>query len=157
MFSRGSKAPAGGHGRGATFSFIGAEVSVTGDIDSPGQLHVDGKVTGDVHCGRLTQGESGAVSGNIVAGEACLAGLVDGTVEAGTLTLEPTARVTGDILYETLTIATGAQIEGRFKRRRGADDGSKGAKAAAAAQPDPVPSKPQPVELFTSSAVEAAE
>lgn len=159
MFSRGSKAPVRGQGKGATFSFIGAEVSVTGDIDTPGQLHVDGKVTGDVRCATLSQGESGAVSGNIVAAEACLAGLVDGTVEAGTLILEATARVTGDILYETLTIATGAQIEGRFKRRKGADDGSKGAKLAAAAvtPADVVPAKPQPVELFTSSAVEAAE
>jgi cytoskeletal protein CcmA (bactofilin family) len=158
MFSRGSKAPVRGQGKGATFSFIGAEVSVTGDIATPGQLHVDGKVTGDVHCGTLTQGESGAVSGNIVAGEACLAGLVDGTVEAGTLTLEPSARVTGDILYETLTIATGAQIEGRFKRRRGAEDGSKGAKLAAAAAAVPAPGKPQPPELFAPApAVEAAE
>lgn len=158
MFSRGSKSPARGQGKGATFSFIGAEVSVTGDIATPGQLHIDGNVTGDVRCGSLTQGESGGVHGNIVAGEACLAGLVDGTVEAGTLTLETSARVTGDILYETLTIATGAQIEGRFKRRKGADDGSKGAKFAAAAKADPVPPKPQPPELFASSpVVEAAE
>jgi cytoskeletal protein CcmA (bactofilin family) len=158
MFSRGSKAPAGGHGRGATFSFIGAEVSVTGDIVTTGQLHVDGRVTGDIRCGTLSQGESGAVSGNIVAAEARLAGLVDGTVEAGILTLEPTARVTGDILYESLSIATGAQIEGRFKRRKGAQDGSKGAKLAAAGAPvEASPAKPQPVELFASPAVEAAE
>jgi cytoskeletal protein CcmA (bactofilin family) len=157
MFSRGSRAPAGGHGRGATFSFIGAEVSVTGDIDTPGQLHVDGKVTGDIRCGSFSQGESGAVSGNIVAGEARLAGLIDGTVEAGILTLEPTARVTGDILYETLTIATGAQIEGRFKRRKGTDDGSKGAKLAAAAA-KAAPAKSEPVELFaTQPTIEAAE
>jgi cytoskeletal protein CcmA (bactofilin family) len=155
MFSRGSKAPVRGQGKSATFSFIGAEVSVTGDIATPGQLHIDGTVTGDVRCGSLTQGESGGVRGNIVAGEACLAGLVDGTVEAGTLTLEASARVTGDILYETLTIVTGAQIEGRFKRRTGAEDGSKGAKAAAAAAP---PAQPEPVELFAAQrTVEAAE
>ena len=147
MFSRDRKPDGRG---GATFSFIGPEVTVTGDIATSGQLHVDGKVTGDVRCGSLTQGESGEVRGNIFAEEARLAGLVDGAVEAGTLSLEPTARVTGDVLYGSLGIAAGAQIEGRFKRRRGESDGS----AAARAEPS------RPVsELFPEAqdTAEAAE
>lgn len=127
MFSRDRK-PDAGRG-GATFSFIGPEVTVTGDIATSGQLHIDGKVTGDVRCASLTQGESGEVRGNIFVEEARLAGLVDGAVEAGTLSLEPTARVTGDVLYGSLGIAAGAQIEGRFKRRRGQADGSSAARA----------------------------
>jgi cytoskeletal protein CcmA (bactofilin family) len=156
MFSRGSRAPSAGQARGAKFSFVGPEVSVTGDIDTPGQLHIDGKIAGDVRCGSLTQGESGSVHGNIVAGEARLAGLVDGTVEAGTLDLEATARVTGDILYESLSIATGAQIEGRFKRRKSAADGSAGARAEAA-KPEPAKSAPAPLFSANETTVEAAE
>ena len=130
MFSRDSKGAALGRG-GAKFSFIGPEVTVTGDIETSGQLHIDGTVSGDVRCGSLSQGESGAVHGNIVAEEARLAGLVDGAVEAGSLALEPSARVTGDVLYEELSIAKGAQIDGRFKRRRGSADGSSAARAGA--------------------------
>ena len=129
MFTRGERKP--GAARGATFSFIGPEVTVIGDLATTGQLHIDGKVTGDVRCGTLSQGESGEVRGNIEAQEARLAGLVDGAVEAGTLMLEPSARVTGDVLYGSLSIAAGAQIEGRFKRRRGAEDGSAAARAEA--------------------------
>lgn len=138
MFLKGGRA-AGGPGRsGATFSYIGSEVTVTGDIATESELHLDGKVAGDVRCGALTQGESGEVRGNIKAGEARLSGLVDGAVEAGTLSLEASARITGDVLYESLSVAAGAEVEGRFKRRRGGEDGARAAKAEKAA-PAPTP------------------
>jgi cytoskeletal protein CcmA (bactofilin family) len=139
MFSRGAKGPGGGAAAAGEFSFLGAEVQVTGDIETPGQLHLDGKVTGDVRCGTLVQGTSGEVRGNIVAGEARIAGLVDGAIEAGTLSLDPSAKVTGDMLYETLSIAGGADVEGRFKRRKGAGDGSGAARTKAAESASPPP------------------
>jgi cytoskeletal protein CcmA (bactofilin family) len=139
MFSRGAKGPGGAAASAGEFSFLGAEVQVTGDIDTPGQLHLDGKVTGDVRCGTLVQGTSGEVRGNIVAGEARIAGLVDGAIEAGTLSLDPSARVTGDMLYETLSIAGGAEVEGRFKRRKGVGDGSGPARSRAAEAATPPP------------------
>ncbi|HEX8223904.1 MAG TPA: polymer-forming cytoskeletal protein [Allosphingosinicella sp.] len=150
MFMKGGKT-AGGPGRsGGIFSYLGSEVTVTGDIATESELHLDGKIHGDVSCGALTQGQSGEVRGNIRAAEATLAGLVDGTVEAGTLTLEASARVTGDILYESLSIAAGAEVEGRFKRRRGGADGSAVARAEKPA--------PAPTPLFGGGeAAEAAE
>jgi cytoskeletal protein CcmA (bactofilin family) len=156
MFSRSKSGTAASAKGRDTYSFIGPEVVVTGDIASPGQLHVDGKVTGDVRCGSLSQGESGAISGNIQAEEARLAGLIDGAVSAGTLLLEATARITGDVLYGTLTVATGAQVDGRFKHRDGESDGSHKARSAALptdarpAQPAAAP----PSGLFAGSAPE---
>jgi cytoskeletal protein CcmA (bactofilin family) len=138
MFLKGGKAAAAPGGGDGTFSYIGSEVTVTGDLATESELHLDGKVVGDVRCGALTQGQSGEVRGNIIALEARLAGLVDGAVEAGILTLEASARVTGDILYESLSVAAGAEVEGRFKRRRGGGDGSAGARAEKAA-PAPTP------------------
>lgn len=152
MFLKGGKAaaPAGG---GATFSYLGNEVTVTGDVATQSELHLDGKVNGDVSCGALTQGQSGEVRGNIKAGEARLAGLVDGAVEAGTLILESSARITGDVLYESLSVAAGAEVEGRFKRRRGGADGSAVAKAEKADKPGSAPTP-----LFgEGEAAEAAE
>lgn len=102
---------------GATLSFIGAEAVVNGDIRTSAQLHIDGSVVGDVDCAMLIQGKGGKVAGNIVAEEAQIAGLVEGTVTAGILVLEASARVTGDVFYETVSIAAGAEIEGRFTRR----------------------------------------
>ena len=151
MFLKGGKAAGGPGSSGGIFSYLGSEVTVTGDIATQSELHRDGKVQGDVSCGALTQGQSGEVRGYIKAVEARLAGLVDGAVEAGTLTLEASARVTGDILYESLSVAAGAEVEGRFKRRRGGSDGSAVAKAETPA--------PAPTPLFgdEAAAAEAAE
>jgi cytoskeletal protein CcmA (bactofilin family) len=154
MFSRQDEMPSGS-GKGARFSFIGPEMNVTGDIATGGDLHVDGKILGDVRCAGLTLGESGEIRGNIVAGTARLAGLIDGAVEAGTLTLDHSARVTGDVLYETLTVNSGADVEGRFKRRKGAGDGSSGAKTESA-RPEQAAPPPQPV-LFAAPHAAAAE
>ncbi|HEX8239047.1 MAG TPA: polymer-forming cytoskeletal protein [Allosphingosinicella sp.] len=146
MFLKGGKGGGGPGQSGGAFSYLGSEVTVTGDIATQSDLHLDGKVLGDVRCGSLTQGTSGEVRGNIRAGEARLAGLVDGAVEAASLILEATARVTGDVLYESLSVAAGAEVEGRFKRRRGGEDGSKAAKSEKAAKPQKA--APPPAPLF---------
>jgi cytoskeletal protein CcmA (bactofilin family) len=120
MFSYGDRrGPRAGGKSKAAFSFIGPEMTITGDIVSTGQLHIDGRVLGNIRCGVLSQSEQGEVLGNITADEARLAGLVDGTVDAGALILEAESRVTGDVVYETLSVGAGADVEGRFKRRRG--------------------------------------
>src|SRR3569623_1537366 len=120
MFSRIGKATGIGAGAstGGEPSRIGADAVISGDIETGGRLAIDGKVIGNIRCAGLAQGESGAVHGNIVAEEARLAGLVDGGVEAGALILDATARITGDVIYETLSVARGAEVEGRFRRRR---------------------------------------
>jgi cytoskeletal protein CcmA (bactofilin family) len=153
MFLKGGKTAAPGAG-GGILSYLGSEVSVTGDIATESELHLDGKVTGDVTCGSLTQGQSGEVRGNLRAAQARLAGLVDGAVEAGTLILEASARVTGDILYESLSVAAGAEVEGRFKRRRGGADGSSIARAEKAEKAAPAPT---PLFGGEDSTAEAAE
>jgi cytoskeletal protein CcmA (bactofilin family) len=126
-FGSGGSGAAGGEP-----SRIGAEAVISGDIETSGRLAIDGKVIGNIRCAGLSQSESGAVHGNIVAEEAKLAGLVDGGVEAGSLILDATARITGDVIYETLSVARGAEVEGRFRRRRQGDHGSLGIKAAKA-------------------------
>jgi cytoskeletal protein CcmA (bactofilin family) len=98
-------------------SFIGPEVVVSGNIATEGQLHVDGRIDGDVRCAQLIQGTQGIITGNIEAEEARLAGAIQGTVGARTLIVEASARIMGDVAYETVSIDAGAQIEGRLTRR----------------------------------------
>lgn len=98
-------------------SFIGPEVVVSGDVATEAQLHVDGRIEGDVKCAQLIQGIQGVIAGNIDADEARLAGTVEGVVVARTLFVEASARILGDVAYETLSIDAGAQIEGRLARR----------------------------------------
>ena len=140
MFSSGRKSAGGGGlgrlgGKGATLSFIGPDVIVSGDVTGTSQLHIDGRVDGNVNCETLVQGNGGTIAGHIVADAAHLAGLVDGTVKARMVTLEPTARVTGDVTYETLSIAAGAAIEGRLSRKQ--DKPSEAPAQPVAALPQP--------------------
>jgi len=98
-------------------SFIGPEMTIGGDVTTTGPLHIDGRIDGHVRCEILIQGMTGTIAGDIVAEEARIAGLVEGTVSARTIMIESTGRVTGDVAYETISIAAGAQIEGRLARR----------------------------------------
>lgn len=123
MFSNRSKKgpparPQARTGQGG-LSFIGSDVLISGDITTNAQIHVDGRIEGNVRCERLIQGEGGTIAGHIVADQARIAGLIDGTIRARIVELEPSAKVTGDVTYESLNIAAGAVIEGRLARREG--------------------------------------
>jgi cytoskeletal protein CcmA (bactofilin family) len=119
MFSSKQSSAAARPARNGTqpMSIIGSEVIISGDLATDAQLHVDGRIDGNVRCAQLIQGADGIISGNIVADEARLAGTVEGTVSAATITIEATARILGDIAYDTIAIEAGARIEGRLGRR----------------------------------------
>jgi len=123
MFSKSSpasKAASSGRAMPAshgTFSVIGADVTVTGNVVATGDLHVDGRIDGDVSCASLVLGERGHIAGSIVADSARLCGEVDGSIDAHALVIEKTARTRGDVAYESLSMEPGARAEGRFTHK----------------------------------------
>ena len=98
----------------STFSVIGADVTIRGDLEASADLHVDGTVVGDLACASLVQGEASRVEGAISADTARLAGTVKGTINVRELVILKSARIEGDVHYEALTIEQGAQVDGRF-------------------------------------------
>ena len=104
-------------GGGHTFSVIASDVEITGNLSAKVDLHIDGKINGDVTCGSLVQGEGSVISGKVVAETARLSGKVEGSIEAGDLVIEASARISGDVVYQSLTIAPGGMVEGKFKHR----------------------------------------
>ena len=74
-------------------------------------------------CASLIVGNSGQVNGNITADDAKIAGSVNGTVAAKVMTIEASARITGDLSYDSVSVETGAQVEGRVKRLTREDTG----------------------------------
>jgi cytoskeletal protein CcmA (bactofilin family) len=107
-------------GGGGALSFIGSEVTITGNVDAAGDMHIDGTVQGDVSCGQITLGTSGTVRGNITAERATLAGTVEGIVTAGDLIVEKSARLSGDLSYDSLSIEAGGKVDGRLTQRTSA-------------------------------------
>lgn len=108
---------------GATFSVFGADIRITGDVAASADLHVDGRIEGDVTCTSLVQGEASEIVGAVKAETARLSGVVRGTISVRDLVVLKSARIHGDVHYDTLTIEQGAQVEGRFAPR-GANDPS---------------------------------
>ncbi|MEL6878400.1 MAG: polymer-forming cytoskeletal protein [Pseudomonadota bacterium] len=98
----------------STFSVIGSDVSIKGNVAASADLHVDGSVEGDIKCTSLVQGESSLVSGGIVAESARLAGRVAGSINVRELVILQSAQIEGDVHYDALTIEQGAQVDGRF-------------------------------------------
>lgn len=99
---------------GSTFSVLGSDISLKGDIVASADLHIDGSVVGDIACASLVQGESSVIEGGVTAESARLAGKVTGSISARELIILKTARIDGDVRYDALTIEQGAQVEGRF-------------------------------------------
>jgi len=112
----GKAARGGTSGTGGAMSFIGSDVTITGNIGGTGALHIDGRVDGDVGCASITLGQGGTVHGNVTADEARIAGTIEGTVAAKSLVIDATAQISGDLSYDAVSIETGAVVEGRVKR-----------------------------------------
>ena len=98
----------------STFSVIGADVAIKGNIEATADLHIDGVVEGDTTCTSLVQGESSRIEGGITADTARLAGTIKGTITVRELVILRSARIDGDVHYETLTIEQGARVNGRL-------------------------------------------
>ena len=104
-------------GGNSTFSVLGSDLTITGDIAASADLHIDGTVAGDIACTSLVHGETSTIKGAVTAETARLAGRVTGSITARELVVLKTARIEGDVHYDALTIEQGAMVEGRFARR----------------------------------------
>ena len=131
--------PQSSGGKRGMFSVIGPDVIVTGNITATADLHIDGRVEGDVNCGTLAQGAESQVFGSVTAEIARLAGAIEGAVRVKTLTIERSAKITGDVEYENITIENGGHIDGRLKHMSTVDTRVAAAPAPVAAAPAPSP------------------
>lgn len=106
--------PGSGMMAGQTFSVLGPDIAISGNLTAKMDLHVDGRVDGDISCAALVQGEASEVNGTVVAESARVAGRIKGAISAGVLVIHKTARIEGDVTYGALTIEEGAQVDGKF-------------------------------------------
>lgn len=102
---------------GSTFSVLGSDIAIKGDIQASADLHIDGSVEGDIACASLVQGETSTITGAVKAESARFAGTVNGSITARELVILKTAKINGDVFYDALTIEQGAQVDGRFAHR----------------------------------------
>ncbi len=96
-------------------SIISADVKMKGSIVSQGEVQVDGNIEGDIRASSLTIGNTGAVSGEVIAETVIVRGSVKGQVRGKKVQLCTGAKVEGDITHASLSIEPNAIFEGQVR------------------------------------------
>jgi cytoskeletal protein CcmA (bactofilin family) len=117
---------------------LSADLTVTGNLKTSGDIQVEGTVEGDIRAHLLTIGDGASIKGEVIADDVVINGRIIGRVRGLKVRLTSTARVEGDIIHKTIAIESGAHFEGSVQRQ---DDplGSGKGKPAAAPQAAPAP------------------
>ena len=101
-------------------TLVGANTKVNGDLNFVGGCHIDGTVKGNVSAdsesnSALSVSEDGNVEGGVTVPYVVLHGIVRGDVFASQrVELGPTARVIGNVYYNLIEMAIGAEINGKL-------------------------------------------
>ncbi len=99
-------------------TLIGQQTELRGDISFSGGLHVDGKIQGNVTAEGddrtvLVLSEKGTIEGEVRVPCLVINGLVIGDLHASeSIELAPKARITGNVYYNRIEIAMGAEVNG---------------------------------------------
>lgn len=98
-------------------NLIGAGTVITGDVNSNGDIRIDGTLTGNLKtAGKVVIGETGKVNGEIDCKNSEVLGEINGKIEVGELlSLKATSKITGDIITKKLAIEPGSKFTGNCK------------------------------------------
>lgn len=97
-------------------SIIAADLHIVGNVSTEGELHVDGRIDGDIEGRSVTIGESGYVDGHIETREITIQGIVRGSIRARKVHLVHGCKVIADITHDVIGIDSGASFEGHCRR-----------------------------------------
>ncbi len=98
-------------------SIISADMKVVGNLQSGGDVQIEGSVEGDIKSRTVTIGEKAHINGSVNADMANILGRISGKINASSVRIAKTANIQGDINYQTLSIEEGAVIDGQIKRK----------------------------------------
>ena len=98
-------------------SVLSADLHITGNLKTSGDILIEGKVDGDIRAHLLTVGEGATIKGEVMADDVVVNGRVIGRVRGLKVRLTSSARVEGDIVHKTIAIESGAHFEGSVQRQ----------------------------------------
>jgi cytoskeletal protein CcmA (bactofilin family) len=109
-------------------TLIGQHTEVLGDIKFNGGLHIDGTIKGNViaeseSSSMLSLSEQGTIEGEVNVPFVVLNGVVIGDVHGGEhVDLAAKARVTGNVYYNLIEMAIGAEVNGKLVHTQNTED-----------------------------------
>lgn len=110
-------------------TIIGKGTVMEGNVDTVGNISVDGKLLGNLKTkAKVNIGQTAEINGNVYAQNAEIAGNITGLIEVSDLLiLKPTAVINGDVNTNKLRVEEGAVINGSCKMGAVVKDLKKGA------------------------------
>ncbi|MFC2126520.1 polymer-forming cytoskeletal protein [Bacteroidota bacterium] len=101
----------------ASNNIIGKGTTLAGNIESYGNIRIEGKIIGGVKSkSKIALGQSSYVEGDILTQNAEIAGEVKGKIEISELLiLKPSAVINGDIITNKIVVESGAVFNGSCK------------------------------------------
>ena len=96
-------------------NLIGKDTVIKGDVESSGDIRVDGKLIGSLKSnGKIVVGQTGCIEGDFSCKQADISGVVKGVLRCDELTtLKATSRVELDLITKQLCIEVGAIFTGK--------------------------------------------
>ncbi|WP_176559431.1 bactofilin family protein [Rubellimicrobium roseum] len=108
-------APYGSHGGR---SHLVAGTRIVGDISAPGLLEIQGQVEGRVIADSVVIEERGMVNGEVQAAAVGVKGTFSGHISGGAVRVHATARLSGTIRYDSLSVESGSEITASCERAK---------------------------------------
>ena len=99
-------------------SVISDEITIVGNINSTGDLVINGKVDGEINCDSLEIGPNGDVKGSVKAEFCLVSGNIEGKLSAKSINVSSTGNLNGRISYGKLQIEDGANIEIKLRKTK---------------------------------------
>lgn len=97
-------------------SVLSADLRIVGDLSAEGTVEVMGEIEGSIRARSLIVAQDGRVSGTVAAESVEIRGKMEGGIGTQSLMLRSAAQVTADVTYQSLTIESGATVEGSFRK-----------------------------------------
>jgi cytoskeletal protein CcmA (bactofilin family) len=91
------------------------DITIRGDLRSTGIVALDGSLSGNVTTDTLVLGRNGKIEGHVQARNVTIEGVLVGEITAVHVAITASARVTADIVCESVTVEVGSEIEGNLR------------------------------------------
>lgn len=98
-------------------SHFAAGAKLSGDLTVPGLMELSGHIDGTITADSIVIETNGSAVGELHADSVAIKGRLEGNIHGRDVKLHSSAKVSGEIFYQTLTIESGAEVNSACSRR----------------------------------------
>jgi cytoskeletal protein CcmA (bactofilin family) len=101
----------------ADVSVVGPELRIVGELQSDGEVHVFGSISGNLEATKVAIMPGGRIEGDVIARDVKVGGRLDGRIVSPVVAIEETGAVVGRVFHNEITVAKGGFVDGRMPWR----------------------------------------